>query len=117
MAGQYTAKFSGLAFNTNYDVYFYNQQTMAEKNTGTVMTNNAGFGSVMINDPDAARMFDTIQLRSTAGEVVQYTVFGHNMQQGFICKMSQGTIVTTNLDQTCFECPCGVKYSQCKEQM
>ncbi len=97
--------------NSSYDVVLLNEGTGKRSKVGILTTDGQGFSSTEFSVKDLFPSHNAMLLMN-GDDVVQYAQL-LDSHHGCICKHSGGSIVTRNLDQECFECPCGVKYEIC----
>jgi hypothetical protein len=97
--------------NAGYDVVLLDEATGKRSKVGTLKTDAKGFSSAEFSIKDLFPAHNALLLMN-GDDVVQYAQL-LDSHHGCICKHSGGSIVTRNLDQECFECPCGVKYEIC----
>ena len=97
--------------NAGYEVVLLDEATGKRSKVGTLKTDAKGFSSTEFSVKGLLPSYNALLLMN-GDDVVQYAQLLES-HHGCICKHSGGSIVTRNLDQECYECPCGVKYEIC----
>lgn len=95
----------------DYDVVLLNEATGKRSKIGSLKTDSKGFASTDFSVKGLFPSHNALLLMN-GEDVIQYAQL-LDSHHGCICKHSGGSIVTRNLDQECYECPCGVKYEIC----
>ncbi|MCI0707882.1 MAG: hypothetical protein L0Y80_10600 [Ignavibacteriae bacterium] len=100
-----------LARNAEYTVSLLDERTGKRNDLGALTTDRRGYALKEFSVAGMLNTFNAVLILS-GEDVIQYAQL-REVSHGCICKHSGGSIVTTKLDQECYECPCGVKYEVC----
>ena len=100
-----------LAKNTAYNVSLLEESSGKRNSLGTFTTDRRGYALKEFAAKGLLKTFNALLILHDE-DVIQYAQL-REVSHGCICKHSGGAIVTTKMDQDCYECPCGVKYEIC----
>lgn len=106
-----TVSVRDLSKNHEYQVVLLNEISGERKQIGMFTTGGKGEASSGFDATGLLKSFNALLVMNEE-DVIQYAQL-QDSHHGCICRHSGGTIVTRNLDQECYECPCGVKYEIC----
>ena len=100
-----------LSPNQDYEVTLLNESSGRRSPIGSFKTDSKGAAVKEFSADDLLDAHNALLILQ-GDDVIQYAQL-QEAHHGCICRHSGGTIVTRQLDQECYECPCGVKYEIC----